>query len=60
MDIIQLFETAPFTVALGECIAFARDTGNKGMEDEALYEMSEAFDKIAILEASYALEVEAK
>ena len=60
MDIQTLFETSPLTVAIGECIAFARETGNSVMESEALYEMSSAFDKIALLEAAYALEVEAQ
>ena len=58
IDILNLFETAPFTVAIGECIAHAREVGNKELEEEALYEMSEAFDKIATLEAAFALEVE--
>lgn len=60
MDIHQLFENTPLTIAIGECIAFARETGNKHLEEEALLEMSEAFDTIAILESVYSLEVEVK
>jgi len=60
MDIQALFENTPLTIAIGECIAFARETGNETLETSALVEMSEAFDLIASLESAYALEVEAQ
>ena len=56
-QLLAFFEQAPFTVALGEMIAQAREAGDNTIEGFLLEELNEAIEEVRHLKACYALEV---
>ena len=56
-ELLAFFEQAPFTVALGEMIAQAREANDSTIEGFLLEELNEAIESVRHLNACFALEV---